>query len=181
MSAKNTARKFWSLVSKGLESECWMWKGRRHRQGYGRFLLNSKYWLSHRLAYALSVGPFDQSLDVCHVCDNPPCVNPAHLRLGTHQENMADMVAKGRGVKGERVGKSKLSADKVLRMREKYAGGGYSSRTLALEYGVNRSVAYRIVSGKAWAHVGGPISSSACTQFAALNQVAQASQKEEVA
>lgn len=74
---------------------CWLWVGYKHSQGYGRLKINGKMVLAHRVAYALSQGDPGE-LDVLHSCDNPACVNPDHLSLGTHQDNMDDMNAKGR-------------------------------------------------------------------------------------
>lgn len=75
---------------------CWEWLGRRQNNKYGSHTFYGRDWLAHRLAYQLLKGDVSPDLDVCHHCDNPICVNPDHLFLGTHLDNMRDMVRKGR-------------------------------------------------------------------------------------
>lgn len=91
---------FWSRVDKGSESECWLWTGRvtSHAWGeYGRFWVTDVgYVRAHRYSYELVNGPLPDGLFVMHACDNPRCVNPAHLSTGTHTDNMRDMATKGR-------------------------------------------------------------------------------------
>ena len=77
---------------------CWIWTGnQRKKQGYGGFRYLGKMMLAHRVSYILYKGDFDIELSVCHSCDHPSCVNPDHLFLGTHSDNMKDMALKGRG------------------------------------------------------------------------------------
>lgn len=88
--------RFWSKVKKG--DGCWEWQAGKHSGGYGLFHLSrlGRSTQAHRVAYELTHGEIPAGMCILHACDNPPCVNPSHLRLGTQAENRADCVAKGR-------------------------------------------------------------------------------------
>lgn len=81
------------------ESGCWEWIGSKYSSGYGQTSINNKKFTAHRISYELFIGDYIKGMDICHSCDNPSCVSPFHLFLGTRLENMQDMVAKGRGRK----------------------------------------------------------------------------------
>jgi len=85
----------------GSPNECWEWSAGKFKQGYGAFGIDKKMVNTHRVAYELFVGPIPEGLCVLHTCDNPSCVNPNHLFLGTQKDNIQDMVKKGRCYKGE--------------------------------------------------------------------------------
>lgn len=87
--------KFW-LRAKLMESGCFEWQGTLREKGYGRLYHLGRLGDAHRVAWELTRGPIPDGLYVCHKCDNPPCVNPDHLWLGTNTDNMRDMVRKGR-------------------------------------------------------------------------------------
>lgn len=93
-------RRFWSRASKPSLNACWEWQGGKTSDGYGASAIRNKSALAHRVAWELANGPIPAGMEVCHRCDNPPCVNPAHLFLGSHADNIRDMFAKGRGNPG---------------------------------------------------------------------------------
>src|ERR1035437_9317920 len=99
------------------ETGCWIWTGHLRIDGYGMFVLDRKPTRAHRASWELHVGPIPDKALVIHRCDVPACVNPAHLRLGTNDENMADMVAKGRQAKGPRIRNSMFTEDQVRAIR----------------------------------------------------------------
>lgn len=140
--------RFWSKVC-ALPTGCWVWLGYRKETGYGRFNFNGVVIGAHRAAWLLVHGPIPSGLVVLHRCDTPECVNPAHLFLGTQQENMADMRSKGREARGSRHGQAKITeADLILIQRLR--AQGKSQYAIAKVIGLNQSQISRILSGKAW-------------------------------
>lgn len=108
---------FWQHVNKNGPNGCWIWNRYRQRQGYGWVCVKGRYWLAHRLAWEFVKGQVPAGLFVLHKCDNPPCVNPDHMFLGTHQDNCDDKIAKGRMAVGEMVKRVVLNERKVKRIR----------------------------------------------------------------
>lgn len=90
------AERFWEKVDRRGPDECWMWTASRRALGYGQIRIGGKSRKAHRVAYELANGPIPAGMAVLHGCDNPPCVNPAHLRAGTMTDNVRDMVTRGR-------------------------------------------------------------------------------------
>ena len=133
------------------ESGCWEWTGRKDGKRYG-LIGWPPFRFAHRYAYATFVGEIPDDLCVLHRCDNPPCVNPDHLFLGTREDNIADMLAKGRSAKGEQIPNSKLTAEQVTDIR-RMGQFGQTPLHLAETYGVTREAVYAILSRKTWKHL----------------------------
>jgi len=153
------AERFWSKVNKS--GDCWEWTASFNTTGRGQFRLNGMMVLAHRLSYMMNhpitidLMEGHREILVCHRCDNPKCVNPSHLFLGSYADNNRDKEAKGRGnpPKGEKHGHSKLTEDDVREIRTRYANGGVLQRQLALEYGVWQRTIGRIINRETWSHI----------------------------
>lgn len=158
MTARMTPEKaIAKYVHPGEPNECWPWLGPRHRRGYGAARIGGRQYGAHRVAYELAKGPIPSGLLVRHACDNPPCCNPAHLLVGTNQDNTDDRVNRNRQTIGEASPRARLTERQVVEIRNRYARGE-SSGSLAREFGVSKTVARGVVTGRGWKHVAGPIS-----------------------
>lgn len=131
-------------------SRCFNWTACKNNDGYGSILVAGKGLKAHRLAYTLFRGPIPEGMCVCHICDFPGCVNPAHLFLGTHAENVKDRNAKGRGNQpGEKnYYPAKISDRSVIEMRTQYAAGGITYQRIADRFGISASHAANIIRNK---------------------------------
>lgn len=133
---------------------CLEWTGATSKAGYGQVRRQGKLLYAHRLAWELSRGPIPDGQHVCHRCDNPRCFAIEHLFLGSHLENMKDMVAKGRNGferRGERSGKAKLTEAEVQRAKARRKAGE-ALKDIAADLGVHPAHLSRICSGKRWSH-----------------------------
>jgi hypothetical protein len=140
--------RFWGNVDKSAGPDaCWKWKAQKRWDGYGRFLVKGKPQWSHRFAYELHYGPIPAGQHVLHSCDNPECTNPKHLSLGTHDQNMAEMHARGRA-------KTKLTADLVRQIKRELVNWRRGLNSLLAEkYGISPSQICTIRKGKQWKHI----------------------------
>lgn len=133
-------------------SGCWRWTGAKVPQGYGLIKRKDGAQLrAHRVAYELAVGPIPTGMFICHRCDKPDCVRPSHLFVGTHMDNMADMVTKGRAARmqGQRNGCAKLNPDEVESIRLDVA----PNLILAQRFGVSAAAVGMIKRRQRWTHL----------------------------
>jgi hypothetical protein len=156
---KDLATVFWGRVDRREPDVCWEWTGQRAvRGGYGLVRFAGKLHLAHRLSYELNVGPIPSKQYVCHRCDNPPCVNPAHLFAGTPRDNTQDAIAKGRMLAtkpwlvrhGEAHGQARLTAEQVRQIRALHETHPNRQGWIAEQFGVHRTTVNLIVTGKTW-------------------------------
>lgn len=157
---KPVADRFWSKVAIGQPDDCWLWKAQRMPRtprggGYGVFHFGGGLGqtTAHRAAYILTHGAPAPGMVVCHRCDNPPCVNPRHLFLGTPRENSADMVSKGRqkpsGLRGGDHPAAKVSPRHAQEISDLRAAG-LPVRQIAALFGLSLAHTYRITKGQHW-------------------------------
>jgi len=173
-SYSNHLQRFYALVSIPDPDGCWLWLGAGSGEmGYGMFSMYGKRLKAHRVSYEFHVGQIPEGMLVCHTCDNPKCVRPDHLWLGTNADNMRDMVEKGRAdrtkkagdrswsrnhpelvARGERQGRHKLTEVEVVEIRRRaVAGERRSGVRMAREYGVCQSTINYVISGHHWRHL----------------------------
>ena len=133
---------------------CWEWTGVKLPKGYGHMgIPGGKSLYAHRLSYMLHIGEIPDGLFVLHKCDNPSCVRPSHLFLGTAADNSRDMVRKGRSRSGEKHPRSTLREIDVVEMRRLY-GGGKRICDLAKMFGIGRPAVHQIVNFDRWKGIG---------------------------
>lgn len=145
--------RFWAKVNK--TDGCWLWTAGCFRRGYGAIGAGGRHsplLRAHRLSWELHNGPIPEGLCVLHECDNPRCVRPEHLFLGTHQDNVADCVAKGRHSRGERVHQSKLTTANIIMIKSAIKSGT-SQKAIADTFGVHPATISDIATGRTWTHI----------------------------
>ncbi len=166
---------FWQRVQ--ITDHCWLWTGAHITSGYGHFEVNGHHYLAHRTAWELAHGPIPAGLIVCHRCDNPTCVRPDHLFIGTQSDNIHDMITKGRAGstqhperlahgkdhwtnqhpekvrRGEGSNMAKLRERDVIAIRRLYREAGMRQVDLGQKFGISQAVISSIVLRKTWRHV----------------------------
>lgn len=154
--SENQKYRFWAKVAiTAQENKCWEWTGTTTRGGYGRLYLEGKKGVvySHRASYHMNKGKILNGLFVCHTCDNPKCVNPNHLFLGTCKENLVDMSLKGRhSVCGEKSGNHRFTNSDIIEMRRLFELG-LTQASIATKFKTHQCVIQAIVKRKRWAHI----------------------------
>jgi hypothetical protein len=137
--------RFWQKVDKS--AGCWLWTGNKLPSGYGTFRMRpGSMYYAHRLSWAIHYGPIPIGVYVCHKCDNPSCVRPEHLFLGSNSDNIRDSIRKGRFPVGERCARSKLSLDDVAAIR----ASGEPGAALASRYRVTTATISRVRNGQCY-------------------------------
>lgn len=154
-SPEHLARRLANGLDDAEQGKCWEWQRTRNQYGYGTLTINGRRTFAHRLAYELGKGAIPFGMHVLHECDNPRCINPAHLCVGTRSKNMADCHARGRSripstrMTGESNGSAKLTSDAVRIIREGLSAGVTQQR-LADRFGVSQALIGRINRGEIW-------------------------------
>lgn len=178
VSTKTIAERFWPKVARG--DGCWLWTAAIHRNGYGKFNIGGKILLAHRVAWSLAVGTVAEGSYICHHCDNPGCVRPDHLFIGTPVDNRQDSIKKGRDrignlkkdeseyyrpklvpstrntenlLRGSECTWAKLTEEKVREIRRRYISSRISQRRLADEYKVSVMTINDVVHRRKWKHI----------------------------
>ena len=144
-------KRFFDNIERVTESGCWLWTGGVDGSGYGRILVGDDRLKAHRYSYMLHIGPIPEGAYICHRCDVPACVNPAHLFAGTQQDNVTDCMNKGRRVPptGERNRAAKLTEQQVREIRNLNG----TTTAIGRQYGISGVMVSLIRRRKSWTHV----------------------------
>ncbi len=155
LSDGDTRQRFMARVSaEPTDRGCLLWAGVIERKdGYGVLRVDHKNMRAHRVSWMLSNGPIPPGAQIRHRCDNPPCVNPDHLLMGSPKDNTRDAMRRGRLARGEQSGNAKLTDDEVREIRRLHATTAHTHRSLAVAYGVSRGLIGHITRRRLWRHI----------------------------
>lgn len=141
--------RFWRKVDRRGPDECWSWMAGKDGKGYGSFFVGTANYIAPRVSWAIHHGEIPNGLGVLHTCDNPPCVNPNHLFLGTQKDNNEDRENKGRGSFGSKHGMSILKESDIKEIRE-LMKNGVSQEEIAKKFKVDRTTISAVKRGLSW-------------------------------
>lgn len=144
-------KRFWVNVKK--TNKCWEWQLGKDKNGYGIFTIKGHSYKAHRISYQIINGKIPEKMCILHKCDNPLCVRPDHLFLGTLADNSIDMVMKGRSLFGEKNRKSKLKDSDILKIRSIYNKNKITQTEIANIFNVTQSMIGFIVRKENWIHI----------------------------
>lgn len=135
-----------------ISRHCWNWVGNKINGGHGKIFINGKYELTHRVSYLLFIGSIPEGLCVCHSCDNPACVRPSHLWVGSRAENNKDRHLKGRDGdnSGEKNGRAKIDWGIACLIRKDFSSGKYMKKEIAKKYGISPAIVSCVVRNISW-------------------------------
>ena len=144
--------RFWNKVKVIGKNDCWKWLAYKDKDSYGRIGTDSihRNIAAHRVSWILHYGEIPKNKLVCHKCDNPSCVNPQHLFLGTIQDNNFDKVKKNRQAQGEKNGSAKLKKSQIQEIKKIYQTGNFTLKEVGKMFGVTYATISYIVNGKTW-------------------------------
>ena len=160
--SNNDLKRFWRYVIVGEDNDCWNWTGNVDRGGYGVIsikLTKATSRKAHRIMYSICNGEIPEGLVIMHICDNPSCCNPKHLRLGTQADNVQDCVDKHRRSPqdGDNNNRSVLNSIQVLEIKKLYESGLYSAQSLSDKFKVSLTAITYILKGKSWKETTGGV------------------------
>ncbi len=186
MPSRRPVTKEWLLssikkIEGPLETFCWEWQLTKSSSGYGIICrLGHVNKSAHRLSYEMFIGQITNGLWVLHKCDNPLCINPDHLFLGTKDDNDADCKSKGRHSFGTRNGSAKLTEEEIMQIRYKFEVEKQSMLGLAKQFNVSDTHISRIVKGKIWKHLstGTSLTNETYHRFGRLNSKAKLTEEQ---
>lgn len=142
------------LAKAEWDGSCLLWCGAMHPRGYGLIRKAGKWSKAYRVSYEIHHGAIPDGMVVMHSCDQPGCINPAHLSIGTQRDNVRDMISKGRDnrLSGERHPHAKLTVEEVAEIRRRYIPRkhGCGAGALAMEFGVSKQTVQAILVGETW-------------------------------